>query len=370
VTAPRLEVDLAKIRRNARHLVDRLAQRGVAVTGVTKGVCGHPDIARAMLDGGVRGLADARMSNVERMRAAGIEAPIVLIRTPMLSQADRIVRSCETSLNTALVVVEALAQAAVRAGRIHRVILMVEMGDGREGVLPVELAGLARCVMGLEGVALTGIGTNFACLGGRPPDRAAMKELAALAEAVERDCRIALETVSGGNSANLAGFPSAGLHMRVNDLRLGEAILLGRDPISGCPIDGLSTDAFALVGEVIESRRDTASPGHDQRSAVAGMPATDSGGGRSLLALGDQDTDIGGLAMPDGLTPMGSTSDHLLLRTPGVPLAVGAEVSFQPDYSALMRAMSAPDVTKIIRQDPSADRQASERNRRSALARA
>lgn len=322
-----------------------------------------------MLEGGVRCLADARVSNVERMRDAGIVAPIILIRTPMHSQTDRIVRACGASLNTDLGVVDALAFSARRAGLVHQVVLMVEMGDGREGVEPGELAGLARSVMELRGVALAGIGANFACLSGRAPDQVAMTELSTLAAAVERDCGIDLKTISGGNSANLAGFLGTGLQTRVNNLRLGEAILLGRDPITGHPIKGLSIDAFVLVGEIIESAADAPLPCLGQRPAFVQMSRANAGGGQFLLALGDQDTDIGGLSMPDGMTRLGSTSDHLLLRTSGISLVAGNEVCFALDYSALMRAMSAPDVTKIIRDSPPALRPTPERNRSSTLQR-
>lgn len=272
---------------------------------MTKGVFGHPDIAR---------LADARVANVERMRATGIDSPVVLIRTPMRSQTDRIVRACGTGLDTNFGVVEALARSARRAGRVHRIVLMVEMGDGREGVSPADLASLARRVTGLRGVALVGIGANFACLSGRAPDRAATAELSALAAAIERDCKIALEIVSGGNSTSLPGLSGTRSRMRVNDLRLGEAILLGRGPITRRPIANLSTDAFVLVGEVIESAAGTPQPCLDRRSEIIRVGMTGAGGGTSLLALGDQDTDTGGLSLPDGLVRLGSTSDNRLLR--------------------------------------------------------
>lgn len=360
MTAPRIEVDLDRIRRNARQLVNRLGRRGIAVTGVTKGVCGHPDVARAMLGGGVPRLADARLSNVERMRAAGIEAPIVLIRTPMHSEAERIVRICGTSLNTDFGVVEALAGAARRAGRVHRIVLMVEMGDGREGVRPSELVCLARRVVALRGVALAGIGANVACLSGRAPEPAAMDRLSALAAETERACGIVLEIVSGGNSASLGRLPGAGAGMRTNDLRLGEAILLGRDPITQQPIEGLFTDAFVIVAEVIESRAGTPPPRLALETDIVRS-------GTSLLALGEQDTDTGGLSMPRGLMRLGSTSDHLVLRTCGKGLVVGAEIRFQPDYSAMMRAMGAPDIAKVVRDRPPAGQRARHRPRLAAL---
>lgn len=355
MTAPRIEIDLSKVRQNARDLVDRLAPCGISVVGVTKGVCGQPDIARAMLEGGVVALGDARVSNVERMRAGGIRAPIILIRTPMHSQIDRIVRTCNISLNVDFGVVEALACAACRADRVHKIVLMVEMGDGREGMPPAAVSDFARRVMNLRGIKLIGIGANFACLSGRAPSPAAMQTLSELVTSVERDRGVLLRVVSGGNSANLTGLPDGRPATRVNELRLGEAILLGRDPLTHQPIEGLATDAFALVAEVIESRMDAQVPDPGRRPIDAFL-RKNGGGGTSLLALGKQDTDTGGLSMPGQMTLLGSTSDHLILRTPDVALAVGAEVRFGLSYSALMQAMSAPDIATIFRDAPLANR--------------
>lgn len=329
MSAPRVEVDLAKIEGNARILVARLTARGIGVTGVTKGVGSHPAIARAMLAGGVTRLADARVSGVERMRAAGIDAPMLLIRTPMLGQADRIVRACDVSLNTETEVVDALARAARRAGRRHGVVLMVELGDGREGIRPGAVRGAARKVAATDGVVLLGLGANFACLSDRPPTPAAMAMLASLSMAVEAERGVPLATVSGGGSASLSWALGSRGPSPVDDLRLGEAILLGRDPVSGAAIEGLATDAFQVVAEVIET---------------AGV-----GGCKAIVALGRQDTEIDGLGMPDRLTLTGATSDHLVAVTRGRPLAVGAEVVFRPSYRALARAMSAPDMTITMR---------------------
>lgn len=356
MTTPRIEADLAKITHNAQALVGRLARRGIGVTGVTKGVCGNPDIARAMLDGGVRRLADARLSNIERMRGAGIEVPMVLIRTPMLSQADRIVRACGTSLNTDIGVIHAIALSARAAGRVHGIVLMVELGDGREGVLPGAVAALARKVVKMEGVVLTGIGANFACLSNRAPDPEAMAELGALAAAIEAETGIYLRTVSGGGSTNLSWALGPRGPSRIDDLRLGEAILLGRDPLSGRAIEGLFANAFTLVAEVVETAAAVVRPDPDDcPSAAARMVGKKGNGWKSVLALGRQDTDIDGLAMPRDLRLRGATSDHLVVLKSGKALVVGAQIKFQPNYSALMRAMAAPDVIKVMQGQIDAD---------------
>lgn len=347
MNCPRIEVDLGKIRRNTQTLVARLGPRGIGVTGVTKAVCGHPAIAQAMLDGGAVGLADSRVNNVQKLRAAGMAGPITLIRTPMLSQIDQVVQSCDLSYNTEISVISALATAAIRNGSVHGIVLMVEMGDQRDGILPENLAGISQQVMQMPGLALKGIGTNFACLSGLAPTASQMAAFCDLANEIEGVCGPYLKIVSGGNSANLPWALGEHATGRINDLRLGEAILLGVEPVNGGQIDGMHTDAFTLVAEVIET--DAKPPPFPialidptrQRLRVV----TPSGASaRMILAMGHQDTDIPGLSMPVGSTLIGATSDHLIIGTPRSLQVVGSEMRFQMNYNALMHAMAAPDI--------------------------
>ncbi|TRD18925.1 alanine/ornithine racemase family PLP-dependent enzyme [Palleronia caenipelagi] len=349
MSAPRVEIDLSKIRQNTETLVGRLKTRGIGVTGVTKAVCGLPAVAQAMLDGGAVGLADARLGNVIRLRNAGVSRHITLIRTPLLSQTDQVVRVCDASYNTEMVVITALAAAAIRQGTVHGINLMIELGDLREGILPEDLSAIAEQVLDMPGVSLTGIGANFGCLGKIAPDAAKMAILTSLAEEIENLCCTCLQTVSGGNSANLTLAFRGQQPSRINDLRLGESILLGVDPLSRAHIVGMHRDAFALVAEIIETdtKPDSAQIcAADTALSGRGLNPTEKVGNRLILALGHQDTDIFGLSMPPGYSLVGATSDHLVIGTNREVPRVGSEVRFQMAYSALMRAMAAPDIEK------------------------
>lgn len=353
MTAPRIEIDLNKIRENTRYLVRRLGARGLSVTEVTKAVCGHPGVARAMLEGGVTDLADTRLSNVHRMRAAGISGPISMLRAPMRRQANDILRTCDTSYATELSTIQTLGTAARHQGIPHTIVLMVEMGDQREGIPPRDLGDFAAQVMATPGVTLLGIAANFACLSNAAPTPRDMAALSHLAAQVERKCGTRMALVSGGGSANLAWALGDGATGRVNNLRLGEAILLGIDPVTGRPIPGLHTDAFALFAEVIEAR-----PKPGPKGSLRN---------RAILALGLQDTDANGLDLPAGFGIIGATSDHTVVDTAHTPLPVGSEMKMGLTYSALMRAMNAPDVTKNALGKRSAPGTAPERATRPAL---
>ncbi|SHG62922.1 alanine/ornithine racemase family PLP-dependent enzyme [Cognatishimia maritima] len=354
MNSPRLEIDLQKIRYNTRTIVERLKRRGIRVTAVTKAVCGHPAIARAMLDGGAEGLADARLTNAKRLRQAGMTCPITLIRTPMLSQVDDVVQVCEASYNTEKAVIAALAVAARQQNTVHGVILMVELGDQREGIRSQDLGAMAQHVVDLPGVALKGIGANFACLSGIAPTAAKMQALTALANDIEGQCGPFLETVSGGNSATLPWALERHAIGRINDLRLGEAILLGVDPVTGDQIGGLFSDACTLIAEVIEVDIKPVQPSvslaDHLKATIQSAPDT-LGTTRLILAVGQQDSDMAGLSMLVGTTLIGATSDHLIIGMKDPALCVGSEMRFQMDYGALMRAAAAPDIQIHLRND-------------------
>ncbi len=379
MTAPRLEIDLDKIEHNARSLVDRLGARGISVTGVTKAVLGTPEIAAVLIRAGVPVLGDPRMANVRTMRRARLTAPIMLIRSPMPSEVEQVVLETNISVNTELDVVRRLSDAALAARCTHGVVLMVELGDLREGIMPGELVPFVRAVLSLPNIALKGIGTNLACLSGVVPDARNMAELSALADSIDaafghrlrpRAVSVTdtvagsgLEIVSGGNSANLQWALSGADTGRINNLRLGEAILLGCEPLRRQPIDDLYTDAFTLIAEVIETKlKPTKSRGQIAETAFGEVPrtATDRISGpttehgysrRTILALGRQDTDTDGLLPPAGMNILSASSDHLVVDTRRSRLPVGAEIRFQPNYSALLRAMTSPFVTKEMKAD-------------------
>jgi predicted amino acid racemase len=351
MSAPRLEVRLDLVGHNTRCLVERLGGRGIAVTAVTKAMWGAPELAAAYLAAGAAGLADSRVDDVLALRRAGVTSSITLLRTPMPSQVDEVVRRCDVSCNTEPSVLVALSAAARAAGHEHGVLLMVELGDLREGIMPEDLTTIARQVCQLPNLVLHGIGANLACRSGVVPDEANMAELTALAALVEHATQRSLPVVSGGNSANLGWASGPGTTGRINDLRLGESLLLGRDPLEREPIDGLRTDAVSLVAEVIESGPKPSVPwGTLAQNAFGERPEPTDGPGpiQTILALGRADTDPSDLVAPAGMTIVASSSDHLVTRT-AHRLEPGSEVRFAPGYSALLRAMSAPSVATSFR---------------------
>ncbi len=345
---PRIEISLSQIRENVKKLSELYMQKGISLMGVTKAVLGEPFIAKAMIQGGVKFIADSRIENIQKMKSAGISTQFVLLRTP-LSQAESIVKNADISLNTEIETLKKLSYHAKGQNKIHQVIIMVELGDLREGVLPYDLPQFVRQTLSLPNLKIIGIGCNLACYGGIKPNDRNMRELSELVDLLEKEFQIDLEIISGGNSANFEWFKSSQDVGRVNNLRLGESILLGCETVGRKVISGLHTDAFQLIAEVIESKRKASVPlGEICQDAFGNVPSFLDRGDhqRVIIALGRQDVQVSNLKSNNKLEMIGSSSDHIILDGENHNLEVGDEIRFSLDYSGLLATMTSPFVIK------------------------
>lgn len=338
---PRLEIDLQKIRTNAQAVAELCSKVGVEVVGITKGCTGSPEIARAMLSGGVRVLGDSRLLNILRLKNAGFNVPLFLIRSPMPSEIEQVVELADASVNIDVSVLRGLANAARKQGKQHHVVLMVELGDQREGVPVDQVIPLVNAIKHFDGIKISGIGANIGCRSRIYPSSRHIQNLLDLRDHIKRETGIEIETVSAGGSAVLHLIESGDWPSGISQVRIGEAILLGLDGIEGRPIRGTTRDAFRLTAEVIEVK--------SWCSPVEKGSATNQGN-MALIALGYQDI---GTAKPvslqSGLIPRGATSDHLLVEvTHSQQLRVGQEVSFLLPYSGLVAAFTSRYVRKVF----------------------
>ena len=351
----RIEVDCERIRRNTEGIVEMCAAHGIEVVGVTKACCGQPEVAQAMLAGGVDKLGDSRLDNVERLRRAGIDEDIMLLRLPRPSEVDAVVRLTQVSLNSEAETVRALSRAALARGVTHQVILMVETGDRREGVMPERALGAAQAMLGLPHIDLVGVGTNLACIGGVLPSRENVQLLVDVAESIEHALGIRFPVISGGHTSNLDLLMRDEMPPRVNQLRVGEALLLGVNSTTRNPLPFLYQDAFIVVAEVIEVKTKPSLPdGQIAVDAFGRTPHWEDLGlrRRAILALGEQDMRIEGLhPRRSDVSIVGASSDHMVVDVTEAdpPVRLGDELAFDPLYAAAATAMVGIGMKKVIR---------------------
>ncbi len=352
---PEIVIDLAKLTHNARLVCEKAAAQNIKVAGVTKACLAHEAVARAMVAGGVRELADSRLENLEHLRRLGLGVQLMLLRIPGLSRVKDTVALADTSLNSEYEVMSALGEEAKRRDKQHRVIIMVDLGDLREGVLPKEVVPLARQVSKTRGLRLRGLGVNLACYGGVTPSEENLHQLVELAENVERETGTKLEVVSGGNSSSLGMLFNQQIPPGISHLRIGEGILLGRETVARNPLPDTYQDAFVIRAEVVEVHVKPSLPrGTVGQDAFGHVPNFEDKGPmiRAIVALGRQDVPSDGIYPLDGrVQVIGASSDHLILdagKKPGIK--VGDIVKFGLNYGGLLGAMTSPFVSKRVRE--------------------
>jgi predicted amino acid racemase len=329
--------------------------KGAGIIGVTKGVLGDPVIADVFVRNGIAILADSRIPNLRKMQAAGIKATWLLLRMPAPDDAETVVRYSDISLNSELSVIRKLSEAALSRGVRHKVILMVELGDLREGLMPEDLDAAVAETLSLPGVCLAGIGVNLSCFGGVKPSEKNMSRLSSLAQGIEEKFKLSLEFVSIGCSTVYTWLKDVDQALNINCVRTGDSLLLGGRDLEEKGIPGLHYDAFTLVAEVIESKIKPSLPeGEIGIDAFGAIPTFVDRGiiRRVILNIGRQDVLYTQLYPRVDIDILGASSDHLIVDAKKTNLRVGDEVRFDIDYGAMLQAMTSPYVTKIYLNRP------------------
>jgi len=341
---PVLEIDLDKITENTYRIVNRCNERGIKVIGVTKGFCAMHQIVDALIAGGIEELADSRMENIIELRERQPYTPITLLRIPHLSNVKNVIQYVNTSVNSEISVIRALANAAINVNKVHRIILMVDLGDLREGIMQENVLDTVSQFSKLSGVTLVGLGTNMGCFGGVLPSVNNLGLLAEIGLAVENQIGRKLEVVSGGGTSTLLLVENGSIPEAINQLRIGEGILLGTDTTNNRIIPWLYQDTFTISAEVIEVKDKPSVPiGKIGKDAFGNVPKFNDVGirKRAILALGRQDVYIEGIFPLDkDLSILGASSDHTIvdITETSKDIAVGDKMVFGLTYPGLLSA--------------------------------
>lgn len=346
---PRLLIDLNRIQHNTKTIIALASRYGMCVTGVTKATCGDPKVAKAMLKGGVSSIGESRIENIVKLKEAGVHAEMMLLRTPMLSEIKKVVKYADISLNSELAVISSLSKEAIKKGVKHRIILMVEMGELREGVVKKELYPTIKKVLTYKGIELFGVGMNLACLTGVIPTKAKIKEFDSIVRDIEDKVGIELTMIGGGNSANIPLLLDGHPKSKINNLRIGEGILLGLETVRRTPIPDTYQDAFILEAEIIELKEKSSVPDGEISQNAYGENKTFKNIGtikRAILGIGRQDVIVDGLKPVCGFKILESSSDHIVGYNTPPNIKTGDILQFKPNYGALVNLFTSNYVYK------------------------
>lgn len=357
---PRIVIDRDKLRNNCTQIVKHCEARGIAVAGVIKGAGGLPEIARLYRSCGAAQLATSRLEQMELWRREGIPGPYMLLRVPGLSELPEVARLADYSLQSDATTLDALNSVCAEQGVTHRVIIMADLGDLREGFWDkTEMVEVCCHVeQGLDHLHLAGVGVNLGCYGAVKPTPENMEQLVDIARAVEARIGRRLEIVSGGATSSYTLVHWGTMPQGINHLRIGETALLAKDLQVDWGIsdmDYLLRGTMRLEAEIIELRKKPTHPvGETVIDAFGNRPTFVDRGMRlrALAAFGR--ADVGQvetlLCREPGMTVIGGSSDHCILDVEDCPraLRVGDVVSFDLSYSHMLYATGRTDIAVVF----------------------
>jgi predicted amino acid racemase len=305
-----------------------------------------------MIDGGCVSFADSRLQNLVRLKQKFPDVPRILLRVPMKSELEDAVRFADSSLVSMTESILALEARCREMATTHKTILMLDLGDRREGINPDELEAFAEVFKKTPRVRLEGVGVNFGCFAGVLPNASALRHLCLARETLEKELGYSIPICSGGSTSSLILIERGELPAGVGQLRIGEAILLGQDVTWQRSIPWLRQDTIRLEAEIVETRFKPSLPqGETGRDAFGKLRTFEDAGlrRRAIVALGRQDAPVDDLVpLAPGLKVLGGSSDHTILDVTdaGETFPWGDPLSFSVNYAAMLGLMTSPYVFK------------------------
>ncbi len=351
---PRLIIDLDKLKENCLKMIELCNSQNIdIIMPVVKVAAGDQRIAKVFVDSGFQYLGDSRIQNLKKFKDFSIKK--FLVRIPMLSEVDEVVKYSDISLNSEFAVISALNEAAKAQNKHHEVIIMFDLGDLREGYYyQYDYLEEVSKVLKLENIILKGIGTNLTCYGGLVPSKDILNRLITIKNTIEEKFKFKLEIISGGNSSSVFLFGKNQIPREINSLRLGESIFLGKETSFQNDIEGFHLDAFTFEAEIIECKTKPSYPdGEISINSFGEKPVIIDKGimKRVILAIGKQDVLVENISPMDSfITIIGASSDHLIMDVTGSDYQLGDIIRFKLNYPGLLHLMSSNYVEKNYKE--------------------
>lgn len=361
---PILTIDLPKLRDNAATELHELGDLGIEEMAVNKVFDGCVETAKTCLDGGIKTIAESRVYNLKKLKDA-LNCQTCLLRSPGLSEIPDVVRYADISLNAEPVVIKALSDEAVKQGKKHQVLLMIDMGDLREGIWFTEydqIRDTVKLIEDLPGVELYGLGTNFNCYGTVMPTVKNGEDFLAIGHKIEKELGIHIKRFSAGNCTSYVLIDRHQWPKGLNHLRIGGLHEYGIEYVAMHYLDQYHhstkdvmkacSPLYKLKAEIIElDKKPTVPVGELGVDAFLHTKHFEDRGirKRALLAFGRQDVPVENcVPSNDTIGILGQTSDHTLidLEDCNEELKVGDWVEFELDYTGLLAACQASGVEK------------------------
>ena len=346
-----------KLTSNYQHLSRLFAEHDIEWAVVSKMLCGNRAYLEELIGLGIRSICDSRISNLATVKDIDSDVETIYIKPPAKRSIEDVVRHADVSFNTERYTIELLSAEAGRQGKVHRVIIMIELGDLREGIMGSHLIEFYESILKLPNIEVVGIGANLNCLNGVMPSEDKLIQMSLYEQLIEAKFNVSIPWVSGGTSVIIPLLLRGQVPSGINHFRVGEALYFGNNLITEEPMEGMHTDVFKLFAEVIEITEKPKVPigylGENPSGESFEIDEDDYGKSsyRAILDIGLLDVDASYL-LPDDekLKFLGASSDMIVLDLGDdhTRYKVGDLVSFNLKYMGALNLLNSDYIEKVV----------------------
>lgn len=352
-----ITLDSKKLSHNYSILNEIFKEQDIHWAVVSKLLCGNKTFLQELIAQGIKQLCDSRVTNLKTIKGIDESVETIYIKPPPKRSIAGVVQYADISFNTEIDTIEMLSEEAVKQNKTHKVIIMIELGELREGVLRDDLLQFYERVFQLPNIKVIGLGTNLTCMNGVLPSHDKLIQLCLYEQLIEAKFNKEIQYVSGGSSVTIPLIAQNLLPKGVNHFRVGETLFLGTNVYNNTIMDGMETEVFELHAEIIELIEKPSAPlgelGYNLEGTQMEGKSQDQTetSHRAILDLGLLDIDQDHIKLKDdSLKIVGASSDMLVvdLGSNSENFKVGELIAFQLDYMGILRIMNSKYIEKRV----------------------
>lgn len=352
-----LTLDRKKLRENYNFLDQLFQKNKIEWAVVSKILCGNESYINELIACGTKEICDSRISNLAKVKSVNPEVQTVYIKPPAISHIPKVIKYADASFNTEFNTIKALSKEAKKQGKTHKIIIMIELGDLREGIMGEHLIDFYAKIFELPNIKVTGIGSNLNCLHGVMPSEDKLIQLSLYEQLIEAKFGKKIPWVTGGTSVTIPLLFKKQIPEGINHFRVGETLYFGNNLFNGSVIEGMHGDVFKLYAEIIEITEKPKVPIGQLDSNPSGdvfeIDENDYGktSQRAIIDIGLLDISPDFLIPEDGkLDISGASSDMLILdlESTSKSYKVGDVIPFKLKYMGALRVLNSNYIEKRI----------------------
>ena len=352
-------LDVKKLKSNFDYLNNLFIKNGIEWSVVSKLLSGNKQYLTELLKFGLTQICDSRVSNLQMVKSINPKIETIYIKPPAKRAISSVVKYADVSMNTEIETIKLLAEEAKKQNKIHKIIIMIELGELREGVMGDDFMAFYESVFKLKSIQVVGIGTNLTCLYGVLPNHDKLIQLSLYEQLIEARFNRQIKYVSGGSSVTIPLIFQNLLPKGINHFRVGETLFLGTDVYNNKRFRKMHSDAFRLYSEIIELTEKPMVPGGDLGTNVEGegfeFDSINIGetSNRAIIDIGLLDVDINHIELVDKtLKVAGASSDMIVidLNKNKKKYKVGDLIEFQLDYMGTLRILNSKYIDKKVKR--------------------